>query len=144
MTFDEYQKQSYTAIQEHESNKEEVMHWTIGLGEESGEVMQLIKHMYYGAEAISKEQVATEIGDVLWYLAALCTALDIDLNVCARMNVLKLLNRYNSGSFTEEESKRRHITDEELKRTESYELLKSQLECKAEESRNDGIHISRS
>ena len=46
MTFEQYQKAAYRAIQEHASNKEEVMHWAIGLGEEAGETLSVVKHKY--------------------------------------------------------------------------------------------------
>ena len=46
MDIKDYQSKSYMAIQNHDNNKEEVMHWAIGLGEEAGEVLSVIKHKY--------------------------------------------------------------------------------------------------
>ena len=50
MDIKDYQSKSYMAIQNHANNKEEVMHWAIGLGEEAGEVLSVIKHKYYGGQ----------------------------------------------------------------------------------------------
>jgi NTP pyrophosphatase (non-canonical NTP hydrolase) len=37
--------------------------------------------------------IADEIGDVLWYMAALCKDLDISLESIANKNIVKLLDR---------------------------------------------------
>jgi NTP pyrophosphatase (non-canonical NTP hydrolase) len=42
-------------------------------------------------------KLASELGDVLWYLAAIATAHDIDLNAVARGNIWKLRQRYPDG-----------------------------------------------
>lgn len=40
-----------------------------------------------------------ELGDVLWYAAALATELRADLNVIAQNNIAKLSNRFAKGTL---------------------------------------------
>ena len=107
MNFHEYQAAAYTAIQNHKDNKEEEMHWALGLGEEAGEVLGVIKHRHYGAE-FSVTDLVVELGDALWHLAAMCSVFGIELEDVAKYNLLKLRNRYPSGSFDMNRSNARH------------------------------------
>lgn len=114
-----YQKDTYVAIQSHESNKEEVMHWAIGLGEEAGEVLSVIKHKYYGGD-YNVEDLVNELGDTLWHIAALCTACGIDLVDVAAYNVAKLQHRYPNGSFDNSRSKNRHDVHTTFKHSKEH------------------------
>lgn len=49
---------------------------------------------------------AKELGDVLWYVAALCTKADLDMGEVMQGNIDKLRRRYPDG-FSSEDSKRR-------------------------------------
>ncbi len=113
MNFDEYQKAAYRAIQEHADNKEEVIHWAIGLGEEAGETLSVVKHKYYGGK-YDIEDLVGELGDVLWHIAALCTASGINMNDVARYNVAKLEHRYPTGQFDNERSIARHQLEQQF------------------------------
>ena len=46
---------------------------------------------------IGKELLKKEISDVLWYCAALCSELGLDMNDVAESNIKKLLDRKNRG-----------------------------------------------
>lgn len=107
LRFDEYQKQSYIACQEHADNKEEIMHWSIGLAEEAGEVLGVFKHRYYGGE-YTLEDAVEELGDVLWYISALCNALGVQMEDVAAYNLAKLQYRYPTAEFDAERSQARH------------------------------------
>ena len=110
----EYQKVSYKAIQDHTDVKEEVMHWAIGLGEESGEALSVIKHRYYGG-GFDLEDLVGELGDVLWHISALCTAFGIDLELVARYNLLKLEHRYPELQFDNKRSMDRKRVDKDFR-----------------------------
>lgn len=110
--FNEYQRMSYTAIQEHTSNIDELLHWMIGLNEECGEFSREVKHFLYGGEQLSAENLLEEIGDVLWHLSAICTVLNIDLSDAMLYNLYKLENRYN-GQWDEERSINRKKIDQD-------------------------------
>lgn len=131
MTFEQYQKAAYRAIQEHASNKEEVMHWAIGLGEEAGEALSVVKHKYYGGR-YDIEDIVGELGDVLWHVAALCTALNIDMNSVAKYNVAKLEHRYPTGTFDFDRSVARHAVDGDFKDSPIRERIMNNINLKEE------------
>lgn len=81
----------------------------LGLAGEAGEVADLIKKAVFhrhGLTLDTKEKLAKELGDVLWYVAALCTKLDIGLDMVMDMNITKLRQRYPEG-YSSEASKHR-------------------------------------
>ena len=108
MNFQKYQLDAYTAIQEHPNKKDETLNWAIGLGEECGEVFNILKHFYWGGEELKIESLKKELGDVLWYLNALCSVFGLRLEEVASSNLEKLSKRYNEGVFDIEKSKKRH------------------------------------
>lgn len=133
MDFEQYQKAAYVGIQSHHgSNKEEVMHWAIGLGEEAGEVLSVIKHKYYGGQ-YSPEDLVAELGDVFWYIAALCTATGIDMKDVAEYNLAKLHHRYPTGVFDDERSKNRHELDVDFKASGVACEIRKRINEKAKE-----------
>ena len=78
----------------------------LGLTGEAGEVAEVIKkHVGHGHE-LDHEAVTKELGDVLWYVAAIATTLDIDLATVAAVNIAKLRARYPDG-FDSEASRNR-------------------------------------
>lgn len=44
-----------------------------------------------------KSALAHELGDILWHLAATASALELDLDLIAEENIVKLLNRQARG-----------------------------------------------
>lgn len=69
----------------------------LGLGGETGEVLEILKkHLYHG-HPLDKEALVKEMGDVLWYLAGLATLLDVSMEDVARGNIIKLQGRYPEG-----------------------------------------------
>lgn len=111
-----YQQESYVAIQPHENNKEEIMHWAIGLGEEAGETLSIIKHKYYGGK-YDVEDLVNELGDTLWHIAALCTATGLQIEDIAEYNLAKLNHRYPRGEFDNSRSIDRHTVQQKFKNT---------------------------
>lgn len=129
MNLNEYQDKSYKAIQPHGTVGEEVVHWTLGLTEEAGEVANAVKHKHYCGECIGVAKIAEELGDVLWYVSALCTAYGISLDDVAKLNVAKLEYRYDGANeFDEEKSANRHKKMEEFSHTELYKEIVKRME----------------
>ena len=126
MKISEYQKRAYIAIQPHTDQKDELLNWSVGLCEECGEVMNHIKHHCWGHEEIANIEIAKELGDVMWYLSALCTVLNLNFETVAKLNMRKLEHRFG-GEFTEEKSKARHEQELKFKDTEEYKQLISEL-----------------
>jgi len=126
MELKDYQKRGYVAIQPHTDEKDTVLNWMVGLSEEVGEVAKLIKHKYYGNEPFTDEEIASELGDVQWYLMALCTSLGISIDTVAAINLAKLEYRFGGTTFSEEASKNRHVNEKKFSQTEAFaEMIKS-------------------
>jgi NTP pyrophosphatase (non-canonical NTP hydrolase) len=71
-----------------------------GLAGEVGELLSAYKKHFWAGEAhkLSKERVAEELGDLLWYLANLASKFDLDLNDVATANLRKCRDRWSRAS----------------------------------------------
>lgn len=78
----------------------------IGLVGEAGEVADLIKKGVFHQHGLDKKKIFEELGDVLWYVAALCTTLGLDLASVMDANVEKLKRRYPNGYSSDDSQKR--------------------------------------
>ncbi len=78
----------------------------LGLAGEAGEVADLVKKGIFHRHGLDLPKLEEELGDILWYIAALCTTLGLDLSAIMWANIEKLKVRYPNG-FTSEDSLRR-------------------------------------
>jgi NTP pyrophosphatase (non-canonical NTP hydrolase) len=69
----------------------------LGLAGEAGEVADHVKKGVFHQHGIDPEKLRKEIGDTLWYAAALCTTLGFDLSEIMQGNIDKLRLRYPDG-----------------------------------------------
>ena len=70
---------------------------TLGLCGESGEIAERVKkHLGHGLP-LGLPELTLELGDALWYLAAICQILDLSLEDVAVKNIEKLQARYPDG-----------------------------------------------
>ncbi len=95
MTINEYQEHALsTAIYPEQSR---IIYPTLGLTGEAGEVSDKVKKILRDNSQEftpeKKEEIAKELGDVLWYCATLARDLGYDLDTVAQMNVDKLRSR---------------------------------------------------
>jgi|TARA_R100000084_G_scaffold108987_1_gene73384 NTP pyrophosphatase (non-canonical NTP hydrolase) len=70
---------------------------TLGITGEAGEVSEKIKKHVRDGTPLDKDGVIKELGDVLFYVAALATHLDEDLSEVAAINIEKLRDRKARG-----------------------------------------------
>jgi len=68
-----------------------------GLFGEVGEVTELVKKGIFHKHGIDVPKLKIEIGDILWYLAGLCTISGLDLDDVMAANIAKLMKRYPKG-----------------------------------------------
>jgi NTP pyrophosphatase (non-canonical NTP hydrolase) len=78
----------------------------MGLAGEAGEVIDYLKKWVGHGHEIDKEHVKKELGDVLWYVSEIATALGLNLQEIAMLNAEKLRKRYPDG-FAVERSRNR-------------------------------------
>ena len=86
----------------------------VGLAAESGEFLEIVKKMVFQGKPWTddnREHLVIELGDVMWYVAQACMALDISFDDVIRGNIKKLEKRYPGGSFTIGHSENRKAGD---------------------------------
>ena len=80
---------------------EQILLAVMGLGGEAGEVVDYYKKVLFHGHELDRDKLIDETGDVLWYVAAMATALDVTLEEIAEYNIKKLRKRYPEN-FTSE------------------------------------------
>ncbi len=78
----------------------------VGVAGEAGEVVEVVKKGVFHQQGIDREKLLKEIGDCLWYLAGLCSVMDVDMSTVMEQNIEKLKTRYPNG-FNAEDSRKR-------------------------------------
>jgi NTP pyrophosphatase (non-canonical NTP hydrolase) len=100
-TFDDYQVAAVrTAVYPHGIR---ILYPALGLAGEAGEVANKVKKIYRddGGRVTDhrRVQVAKELGGVLWYVAAVCTDLNLNMGDVARENAAILAARQQRGTL---------------------------------------------
>ena len=88
---------------------DQIMHAIIGLFTESGELLEWLKNALSGKTDWTN--LEEEIGDLLWYLAVLSSAANLDLPEIRKKNIKKLQTRY-PDKFTEANALTRDLPSE--------------------------------
>merc|ERR1712078_449569 len=81
---------------------------------ESGEFLEIIKKMVFQGKPWTndnREHLIIELGDVMWYVAQACMALDISFDEVIKGNIKKLEKRYPGGHFDIHDSENRAADD---------------------------------
>ena len=87
---------------------------SVGVCAEGGEFMEIVKKMAFQGKPYTEENVyhmKRELGDIMWYMAQACIALDVSFEELVEMNVEKLEKRYPGGSFDVHYSENREEGD---------------------------------
>ena len=106
MDFETYQKSAARTLKDYSLQERELMDYSLGLSE-AGELQNKLKKMLFHEEPVSKAEIKEEMGDLLWYIAAIATVLNIKLDDVAFENIEKLKKRYPNGYSHVDSLKRR-------------------------------------
>ena len=86
----------------------------LGLSAEAGEFTEVVKKIILQGKPYNEDNVfhmKRELGDVCWYIAQACMALDTTFDEIIEMNVDKLKARYPGGEFDVHKSENRREGD---------------------------------
>ena len=84
------------------ANIERLLTAAVGINAEGGEFMEIIKKIIFQGKPWNednRDHLIIELGDVMWYVAQACLALNISIDEVIMKNVSKLLKRYPEGVF---------------------------------------------
>tara|TARA_B100001029_G_scaffold52395_1_gene42040 strand:- start:2946 stop:3347 length:402 start_codon:yes stop_codon:yes gene_type:complete len=96
------------------ANIERLLTAAVGISAEGGEFTEIVKKMVFQGKPWNednREHLIIELGDVMWYVAQACMALEIDFDDVVKGNVKKLEKRYPGGSFSIDKSENRVVGD---------------------------------
>lgn len=102
MTGNDYQRLAARTMNKKLTGYEQSMHALHGMVGEIGEIHSLYQKWYQGHE-FDSEHLKKELGDLLWFVAELCTAKNWSIEEVMKLNIDKLKARYPEG-FDEEHS----------------------------------------
>lgn len=97
MNFTEYQAEAIRTAQIEETLVQHLVHASLGLATETGEFTTEVKRIArYGkpCSADMRIHMLEELGDVMWYIALACEALQSNMEEIAVANIQKLRLRF--------------------------------------------------
>ena len=84
------------------ANIERLLTAAVGISAEGGEFTEIVKKIAFQGKELNgdvKLHMVKELGDVFWYIAQACNALDVDFQTVVVTNMMKLAARYPDGEF---------------------------------------------
>ena len=95
-------------------NIERLLTAAVGINAEGGEFLEIVKKIAFQGKPYDEANInhlKIELGDILWYVAQACIALDVSLDDVIGQNITKLAARYPEGTFSSYFSENRRIDD---------------------------------
>ena len=83
-------------------NVSQLLTAALGISAEAGEFTEVVKKIFLQGKPYNEDNafhMKRELGDIMWYVAQACMALDISFDEILEMNVEKLSARYPDGTF---------------------------------------------
>ena len=99
---------------EDDCNLSQLLTAALGLTAESGEFTEIVKKIILQGKPYNEDNVfhmKRELGDICWYIAQACMALDTTFDEIIEMNVDKLKKRYPGGELNVHQSENRKAGD---------------------------------
>ena len=103
-----------TALETDNADTCKLLTAALGLTAESGEFTEVVKKIVFQGKPYNEENIfhmKRELGDICWYIAQACMALDTTFDEVIEMNVDKLKARYPGGEFDVHNSENRKEGD---------------------------------
>ena len=91
-----------TQLETEDADVPRLMTAAFGISAEAGEFTEVVKKIFLQGKPYNEENVfhmKRELGDICWYMAQACMALDTSFEELMQMNYEKLSARYPEGSF---------------------------------------------
>ena len=86
----------------HDTDVPRLLTAALGMSAESGEFTEVVKKVFLQGKPYTQDNVfhlKRELGDICWYIAQACMALDTSFEEILQMNFEKLSARYPEGTF---------------------------------------------
>jgi NTP pyrophosphatase (non-canonical NTP hydrolase) len=102
--FEQYQRDVVRTLALNPDPNMQLAILALGLTGESGEAADIIKKVVGHGHPLDETvmlKLLAELGDILWYIAAIAHVLDLPLETIVTYNVEKLAKRYPEGFSTE-------------------------------------------
>ena len=101
MHLNEYQKQAKKTFLMDEKSDLGLYYLTMGLTGEAGEVANKVKKVLRNDYTLeeAREKIRDELGDVLWYVAVLSSAIGYSLGTVAQHNLVKLEYQHKNNKI---------------------------------------------
>ena len=91
-----------TELETQDADTPRLLTAALGMSAEAGEFTEIVKKVFLQGKpynANNVEHLKIELGDILWYAAQACMALDVSFEEVMERNYLKLSARYPEGAF---------------------------------------------
>ena len=91
-----------TELETQDADTPRLLTAAFGMSAEAGEFTEIVKKVFLQGKPYNSDNVEhlkIELGDILWYAAQACMALDVSFEEVMERNYLKLSARYPEGAF---------------------------------------------
>ena len=102
MDLRDYQTAAQRTLNVDWPERDQIANVALGLAGEAGELVDQIKKTLYHGHPPDRDKIADELGDCLWYIAAIASKYGLKLDLIADLNISKLWARFPNGFTTED------------------------------------------
>lgn len=106
MELNEYQEHAIKTMKKDPNPRVALLYFSGAICGEAGEQFEVIKKHIRDGTPLDEQKLIKELGDVLWYIAALAEICDTSLEWIAAENLAKLKKRYPAGEYRPEDAHR--------------------------------------
>ena len=97
MKTSDYQHWVRSKMKNHANGNDALCDYALGLCGEAGEAVEIVKKAVFHDHHLGLTKMIEELGDCVWYITALCNAMNVSLDKVLEINQAKLNRRYPNG-----------------------------------------------